>query len=145
INDGWEKLAIKSKSGELIPVLRLPPKIGNDFIMLVHSEGKSRIPQDHIDRLVKQGKGIVIADLWGTGERSSAEAIKIDGALPPFHTLSRSLIWLGSSVMEKWIADIQTVSMLIADADPLHISIEAFKDAGVAAILQNAIFTGQDK
>src|SRR5690606_25676389 len=46
---------------------------------------------------------------------------------------------------EKWIADIQTISMLIADADPLHISIEAFKDAGVAAILQNAIFEGQSR
>jgi len=145
MEDGWEKLAIKSTSGELIPLLRRLPKQGNDFVMLIHSEGKSRIPQDHLDRLINEGKGIVIADLWGTGERSSAEAIKIDGALPAFHTLSRSLIWFGTSVIAKWIDDIEIINKLIGKAGPLHVTIDAFKEAGVAAILMNVISDDQTK
>src|SRR5690606_31565210 len=137
---GWDKLTVKSSSGELIPILHHASKINNEYILLIHSGGKDSIPYQHIDSLMNLGKGIVIADLWGTGERTSVEATKIDGALPPFHTLSRSAIWLGSTVIGEWVKDINLLNeLLMSKFQASQITIEGYKEAGIAAIFQNAI------
>jgi len=143
---GWDRLAIKSSSGELIPVLHRSPKANNEYVVLIHSAGKDSLSYNHIDSLIGQGKGIIIAELWGTGERTSVEAVKIDGSLPPFHTLSRSAIWLGTTVIGEWVGDIQLLNeLLFSKFNASDIIIEAYKEAGVAAIVHDAIYGEQNK
>jgi len=144
--NGWDKLSLKSSSGRLIPVLHRAPEIGSEYILLVHSGGKDSIPYQHIADLIKLKKGIVLADLWGTGERESLEATKIDGALPPFHTLSRSVIWLGSTVMGEWVKEINLLNeLLVSKFHASQITIEGYKEAGIAAVLEDGIYGDQYK
>src|SRR5690606_4193893 len=85
--------------------------------------------------IVRQGHGVVTADLWGTGERSSVEATRIDGSLSPHHTVSRSLMWLGRTMMGQWTSELLVLGQWVRSLDgqvPIH--LVGYKEAGLAAL-----------
>nr|WP_121272751.1 acetylxylan esterase [Pedobacter schmidteae] len=134
--NGWEKLILKNTTGAEVPILFKAPAKGSHYTIMNHSGGKDSIPAMDIKALTDKGQGIVLVDLWGTGEQRSDTAIKIDGALPPFHTLSRSTLWLGRTIMGNWIQDIQIVDSWLKQKDKKRVlQIYGYKETGVAGLL----------
>lgn len=130
----WQRMAVETDAGGIIPVLYTRPKEGNRYTLLLHGSGKDSIPPMRIQQLLDEGYGVMVADLWGTGEQGSDEAQRVDGALPPFHTLARSALWLGKPIMATWAAETQLLLQLCIDqlgATDVH--IEAYRDAALAA------------
>lgn len=135
--NGWLRMVIKGSDNQEIPLLYYAPKgIKRQYTILLHSSGKQGIPSALIEQLKNEGQGIILPDLWGTGENSSPEAIKITGALPPFHTLSRSALWLGNTTMGKWVEDINLITQFLqAKYQAERITIDASKETGLSALL----------
>lgn len=132
-DSGWQRLVVETDAGNIIPVLFTKPKQGGSYILLLHGAGKTKLPQQRIQQLRSQGYGVMVADLWGTGEQASDEAQRIDGGLPPFHTLARSSLWLGKPVMGIWAAEIQLLLQLCTERlGNTSVCIEAYREAGVA-------------
>ena len=133
--DGWERLAIETTDGKLIPVLLRPGKAG-EYVILTHPGGKDSlpIPSEYA------GKGLVVVDLWGTGESQSALARSVDGQLPPFHTLARSALWLGRTVMGEWVGDLQRVGeYLRQERKATRLEIDGTKETGLAGLFYAAL------
>ena len=134
--NGWLKFSMENSTGDRIPFLLKRPANGTKrYTLLSHSAGKDSIPALHLKKLMERGEGLVLIDVWGTGEQSSAEALKIDGTLPAFHTLSRSALWLGSTVMGIWVQDMQLISnWLLQEDDENVISVQGYKETGIASL-----------
>lgn len=133
---GWQKLALETTTGNVIPFLFKAPKNGNSYTLLSHSGGKDSIPPADINDLIKKGQGVLLVDVWGTGEQRSETAVKIDGALPPFHTLSRSAQWLGNTMMGNWVSDLQLVGEWLKQRDKKSIlNIQGYKETGIASLM----------
>lgn len=113
--DGWQALAVETSAGTVLPVRYSPPSNGRAYVLLFAPKTEDSTTTVRIDQLRQDGYGVIVADLWGTGEQASAEASRIDGALPPFHTLARSALWLGKTIMGTWAAEIQLISALSAE------------------------------
>lgn len=132
---GWQKIALETTTGSFIPFLFKAPEKGNQYTLLSHSGGKDSIPHTAILDLINKGQGVLLVDVWGTGEQFSATAVKIDGALPPFHTLSRSSQWLGNTVIGNWVSDLQLVSEWLKLNDRKSIlNIQGYKETGIASL-----------
>lgn len=135
--NGWLRTIIKGSKNEEIPVLHYAPKgTKKQYTIILHSLGKEGVSTALIEQLKEDGQGIILPDLWGTGENSSPEAIKITGALPPFHTLSRSALWLGSTSMGKWVEDINLITQFLQEKHQAErIAIDASEETALSALL----------
>lgn len=133
---GWIKTGLETTTGKIIPVLhKMPGKGVSDYVIITNPGGKDSISADYINELGRQGSGIVVVDLWGTGENSSPVADKFDVALGSFHTLSRSALWLGKTVMGEWVHELDmTLNYLKDTHKATHITVDAAKESGLAAL-----------
>ncbi|MET6997548.1 alpha/beta hydrolase family protein [Chitinophaga defluvii] len=140
-SQGWERLALETTSGDVIPVLlRAPQYKEKGFVILSHPRGKDSIPADILEAAVRDGNGIVLPDLWGTGEHGSALANTTDGSLPPFHTLSRSALWLGNTVQGQWVNELDLVTKVLkSQFGAGRITIDGSRETGIAALFLAAL------
>ncbi|WP_343699871.1 acetylxylan esterase [Chitinophaga sp.] len=127
---GWDSISITAANNEITYLLHRAPRNGSHSYIVVAG---AAVPED-VDA------GVVMLDLWGTGRGRSAAATAIDGKLPAFHTLSRSLLWLGSTVMGKWVDQLQLVNTWLHRQGATHISTSAAGEAGLAALFQAALY-----
>lgn len=144
---GWDRLALETTDGEMLPLLhRKPRKRENGYVILTHSGGKDSIPTDRVDELLAQGYGVVLADLWGTGEQSSETAGKTDGSLPRFHTLARSALWLGHTIQGKWVNDLRLLTgFLRSQYGVKRVALEGYRETGMAGLFLAAMDNGINK
>ncbi|WP_166670809.1 S9 family peptidase [Olivibacter sp. XZL3] len=137
--DGWNRMVLYTSSGQAIPFLWYPATgIHQAYRLFIHTGGKDSIPRLDIEQAKKKGENIILLDLWGTGEQASPVATKIDGQLPPFHTLSRSALWLGRTVIGEWEADLEGLNNWIQEQKPAHLAIQSYKETAIAALAFSA-------
>lgn len=134
--NGWDRIALETTDGKLIPLLHLVPRdkaLG--YTILCNSKGKNSIPLNIINELREKGSGIVVVDLFGTGETSSSKANSFDVNLIQFHTLSRTELWLGKTVLSEWINDLDLIIRFLDGwNEATKVSIDASREAGLAAL-----------
>jgi hypothetical protein len=139
--NGWDKIGLETTEGKIIPVLHKKPAVGHsNYTIVCNPKGKSAVSYDFIKDLNKNGTGIVLIDLWGTGENSSVTADKFDSNLVPFHTLSRTSLWLGKTVMGEWLNELEILTgYLKKEKSAKKIAVNSFAEAGVAALLLSSL------
>ena len=132
---GWDRFALESSDSKLIPVLHLAPvdpKLG--YTILVNTAGKNGISAELIKELKKKGHGILIAELSGTGEATSSKELANNNSMV-LHTLSRSELWLGKTILGEWVKELNLVSdFLKSNYKAQKLSIDGNKEAGLAAL-----------
>lgn len=140
-SQGWERLALETTSGDVIPLLlRAPQNKEKGFVILSHPSGKDSIPAAILEAAGREGSGIVLLDLWGTGEHGSTIANTTDGSLPPFHTLLRSALWLGKTVQGQWVNELELVTKVLKTSFGAgKISIDGSRETGIAALFLAAL------
>jgi len=138
---GWRRIMLENASGQLISLLISPPREAvNALHVYFPSKGKQVAPLSEIDALRSKGEGVVLVDLYGLGERASATADQIDGALPRFHTLSRSLLWMGSNMMGIWATEIGLVNdYLQQEYSSYKRLLVADRETAIAALISNVL------
>lgn len=133
--EGWDRFALESSDSKLIPVLHLAPvnpKLG--YTILVNTAGKNGISAELITELKKNGQGILIAELSGTGETTSSKELANNKSMV-LHTLSRSELWLGKTILGEWVKELNMVSdFLKSNYKAQKLSIDGNKEAGLAAL-----------
>ncbi|MGI8638219.1 MAG: dienelactone hydrolase family protein, partial [Segetibacter sp.] len=136
--DGWERLALETTGDKLIPLLHIPPvNMSLGYIIIVDPQGKKNIPPHLLDEYKRKGVGIVIVDLSGTGELSSKENLRDKSMV--LHTLSRSELWLGKTIMGEWVQELGTVTDLLKSKyKAAKVGVDGSKEAGLAAIFSSA-------
>lgn len=134
---GWERVALETTAGNLIPLLIKAPAIREKgYVIAVHPGGKDSVSRSDIQAWATEGVGIVLPDLWGTGEQESVMAKMVDGSQPPFHTLARSVMWLGGTVQGKWINDLEMITDYLQEQNGnVRIVLNGSKEAGIASLL----------
>jgi len=144
---GWQRLLLETTQGQLIPVLlKKPSGEGKNIYVVFPSQGKEVLSAADMDRLLCTGDGVAVVDLYGLGERASATGDRIDGALPRFHTLSRSLLWLGQTMMGLWADEIRLVSDYMQQHYPAHqLIVQADSETAVAALVSSSLAPRQNK
>ncbi|MBC6491479.1 alpha/beta hydrolase family protein [Flavihumibacter stibioxidans] len=137
--------SICTDTGIRIPVIFQASENESDiFIISADPDGK----ETTIDKACPtQGNAEKVSfDLLGTGELSSPVASFYDNEITPFHTLSRTLIWLGKTVVGEWIKEFKVILDLIRKSKPdATLRVSANREAGVAAILLSALYPGIDE
>lgn len=142
---GWQRVLLETSTRQLIPLLISPP-LNNSNTLHVYfpSMGKQQVAMQEIEALRSKGEGVVLIDLFGLGERSSATADQIDGALPRFHTLSRSLLWMGSSMMGIWASEIGLVNAYLQqEYKSCKMTMVADRETAIAALISNVLNTSE--
>jgi hypothetical protein len=138
--DDWERIILKGSASQLVPLLHRPPS-GNseEYVIITHPVGKSEIPDEVIEEWIEKGSGIILPDLSGMGENSLSENTAHHN-IARFHTLSRSNLWLGRTLMGEWISELNLItnflqSVLMAD----QIKIDGTRETGLAALFYSAL------
>lgn len=142
VSEGWDQIIIETNEDRLIPFLHKFPAQGKPYTIIAYPTGKDSIPRQLIEEKIAAGEGVVLVDLWGTGESRSEEATKVDGSLPPFHTLARSALWLGETVMGKWVGELEAVVNVVAETyNADRITLVGVKETAIATLLFAALDT----
>lgn len=144
--DGWDRFALETVDGKLIPLLHMAPvNKALGYTILFHPNGKDQLLFELIDDLKRKGSGIVIVDLFGTGEASSAGANAFDqGILGPFHTLARAELWLGRTVMGEWVNEISLVVKFLQENCSVEIvNFDAIRETGLAVLFYAVLYDGK--
>src|SRR5690606_18714346 len=64
----------------------------------------------------------------------------IDGRLPRFHTLSRSLLWMGESMMATWASEIGLVMTFLKERFPdREIRVVADRETAIASPIYSVL------
>jgi len=109
------------------------------YNILCSSDGKKSLSLSIIEEYLRNGEGIVIVDLTGTGEMTSTESISMDynGKL---HTLSRAELWLGRTILGEWVKELGTVTeFLQSEMKAEKVSIDGTREAGLAGLFLAAL------
>ncbi|QNL50398.1 acetylxylan esterase [Olivibacter sp. SDN3] len=134
--DGWWKRALLTQQKQHIPFLwKRPKETSQLYRIFIHTNGKDSIALEAVRKAIDNGEHVILMDVWGTGEQYSFEAKKIDGQLPPFHTLSRSALWLGRTVMGEWVRDLEAMMSWIYQKGGKISAIEAHRETAIAALI----------
>jgi len=132
---GWQRMVIHTGAGQRVPFLwHVGEYQSKKFQLFIHAGGKDSLPVDAIEKAIQSGENVLLVDLWGTGEQVSAEAQKIDGHLPRFHTLARSALWLGRTVIGEWVADLEVMQKWLEQQGSEKLTILAYKETALAAL-----------
>lgn len=144
--DGWSRFALETSDGYFTPVLlRLPESGSNEFSIIANIDGKSKIDQAVLDAHIKKGAGICLVDFWGIGEACSSTATRLDGTrLPPFHTLARSLMWLGTTLQGVWVREMELLVQWLQEVHGAEqLNYLGNKDLALAGVIYAALNPGQ--
>ena len=133
----WRKFALETSGGEMIPVLVAEPAAKPaKFVLFTHPSGKDQVCPDAIDEALRQNKGVVLADLWGSGETH-------EEPVSQYAILSRAALWLGKSMLGEWARQIELLRGFAAThLNASRVSLHAYRETGVAALLLNAVRNG---
>ena len=128
----WERLVIETSFGSAIPVLyRAPTGKENIFIIACDIQGKNGVNPEIYSPSRLQGAGVVLLDLFGTGESYSENATQKNN----FHDMSRGMMWLGKRSLGQWVAELEMVVRYLTDEQgATAITIHAGKETGLAAL-----------
>jgi hypothetical protein len=137
---GWDRFLLETSDNKLIPVLHLAPVKGSSgYVVLCNPDGKDKIEPALIEKLKKDGSGIAIVDLSGTGESISSLSASYDSSTR-LHTLSRAELWLGKTVLGEWVKELTVVvQFLNSDFKAQKICIDASKEAALAGLFYGAV------
>lgn len=137
IENGWEKFALVTECGRMIPLLvKHPAEKGRDYTILCHPEGKDNLADSKLLGNIKSGDGVILLDLWGTGETASP-----DVQVVLYHNLSRSALWLGRTMMGEWVRDLKlAVEFARGSLKARQVRLCGVKEAGLAALFA-AVFS----
>lgn len=135
----WDRLALESDDKRIIPILLLAPADESlGYVIICNPDGKKNIPLSLIDDYKKQGVGIVIADLSGTGELTSTKSISYDQT-GKLHTLSRAELWLGKTILGEWVRELDLVTgYLNVKCHAEKVSIDGAGESGLAGLFYAA-------
>jgi hypothetical protein len=138
--NGWERLAMESVDGKVIPMLKMGPVNETEgYVIILNPDGKGKISLSLIDSLRSSGAGILIADLTGTGELTSTNSSRFD-ELSKLHTLSRAELWLGKTILGEWVRELDLISQYLqSDCRAQKISVTGYKEAGLAGLFYSAL------
>jgi hypothetical protein len=117
----------------MIPlILRKPSGKNLEYLILADSVNKENLVETQIFKdAIASDKGIAIIDLWGSGETSEFS----EGKLPSYHTLSRTVLWLGRSILGEWVKDYTfTASFFKKHFNAEQITLAGTKEAGLASL-----------
>lgn len=147
ISNDWQRIALETSEHHLIPVLFKKPAAGKSkYVIVLNPQGKKMIGLAELERFASEGKGIVIMDLWGTGESQSAATLAYEKSLPHFHTLARASLWLGETVMGRWVNEINiAVGFVKSQSASAEIALHAEREAGIAALFYAALQEGKEE
>jgi hypothetical protein len=135
----WQKFALETSDGKLIPLLNLTPVQNSEkYVILCNPDGGVNIPLTIINDYYKQGAGIVVVDLSGTGEAVSQKSENYD-KLAPLHTLARAELWLGKTLTGEWVKELNSVvQFLTTHFKAEKITIDGTREAGLAGLFLKA-------
>ncbi|MBL7698548.1 MAG: acetylxylan esterase [Chitinophagaceae bacterium] len=141
----WKRFTLRTNDGNLVPLIVQPAQNKNSsYVLIMDPGGKSAISEKRIDNHLKNGSGIIIADLWGTGEATSAVADSLDDGTG-FHTLSRTELLLGRSVMGEWAKEIDLIVRFVSDKfKPKQIILDGTRETALSAIFYSALYPGAE-
>lgn len=138
-NVSQEKWILETASNQLIPVAVYPARHNEQAATLIlftdkNNEGsRKRIVADYL----QQGRTVAIADLRGIGSDYSPQGQKMDGSLPPFHTLARADLWLGQSIEAGWAEEIRIlIDFLKEHFSVSSLSVDAWRETAIATLMQ---------
>jgi hypothetical protein len=136
----WNRVALETSDNKIIPVLLHQPSTNSrEFVIIVNPEGKDKIPVDLVHEVIKSGKGVVIADLSGTGELS--------GTYPgsgyrwgKLRVVSRSELWFGRTIIGEWVKELNIVAgFLDKEYKGSKVTIDGSREAGLAGLFLGVI------
>jgi hypothetical protein len=136
---GWDRLALESDDKRIIPILHLAPADEfQGYVIICCPDGKKSISLSLIDDYKKQGVGIVIADLTGSGELTSARSVSYDQT-GKLHTLSRAELWLGKTILGEWVRELDLITgYLYVNRHAEKVSIDGNGESGLAGLFYAA-------
>ncbi|HRE52763.1 MAG TPA: acetylxylan esterase [Flavitalea sp.] len=141
--NGWDRIALETSDGKLIPVLvQKPSQPAAGYTIVSHPKGKHNTPQAIIEELKQKGSGIVLVDLTGIGEVASKRADRQDEDAS-FHTVSRAEIWLGKTTLGEWTKELHTVSSFLgSEYKAQKIRLDGSAETGIASLFLAAVAAG---
>lgn len=137
---GWDRFALKGTDDKLIPLLlRAPRNQSEEYVVIIHPDGKDAIPFELLEDWISNDTGIILTDLSGTGENALSKSVA-HHEIAGFHTLSRSNLWLGKTLLGEWVQDLNIViDFLISSQQASDIHIDGTRDTGLAALFFAAL------
>ncbi|OGV32041.1 MAG: hypothetical protein A2020_14025 [Lentisphaerae bacterium GWF2_45_14] len=139
----WERFALETECGRMIPVLlRKPVGKKSEYMALASPCGKGELAENEImKKALASGKGVLLFDLWASGETDTTTDPQ---SLPHYHAISRSALWLGYSIMGEWVKDYLLLSSFLKDfQEASEITLYGIGDAGLAALFAAALTSGK--
>lgn len=130
----WKKFALETVGSGMLPVLVAEPGTRTtEFVIFTHPHGKDKVCEEAVNAALKQKKGVVLADLWASGETHQE-------LVPSYACTARAALWLGKSMQGEWAKQLELLCRFVSGHfKASDVSIHGYRETGVTALLLNAV------
>ena len=138
---GWERIGLIASDGRLAPILFKAPAKGCRKVVIFGAPylKSTLLFSPMIRELVQKGIGILLIDLWGSGEND----LRLDTSYRD-RFYNRSLMWLGKNLQGKWVEDFLLAETWLKERLPgAEIAAAGFRDSVPAACMYAALRSGK--
>ncbi|TDS17528.1 alpha/beta hydrolase family protein [Sphingobacterium paludis] len=141
---GWEQSSLTVKGGRTLHALI---KNGNSSLpaqLIVPAGGIASVSEEEMASFVQYEGAVVLMDAFGMRAQQTAHMAVLDDGLPMFHSLSRTLLWLGETLMGRWVSDIRIVVNFLRGKRLAPIRLLANRETAVSALCYQALYRDAD-
>lgn len=134
IDSSWQTGRLKTNDGQTIPLrYNLSASAKEKITISLTMDAAER--SDHLT-------DTIYVDLLGVGERGIDTIDRQDIGLPQFHTLTRSFMWLGESLMGRWVSELRAVVVFVRkNFQPGQITIIGHRDLALVALFYGSLYS----
>lgn len=139
---GWTCMTLTVTDGQQRRLLLKKGKAGMPTQFLVPSTGFSSLTATQLAIYQGRQEGVVLLEVFGMQEQQENVLEQLDKGLPAFHSLSRTFLWLGETLMGRWIAEIKLVMDYLHAQGVTTLHLCADRETGLAVLGYQALFGG---
>jgi hypothetical protein len=138
--NGWKRLALETSDGRILPVLlQTPENEPGEYVIICNTASMKETPSGLIDKYLRSGTSVALVDLSGIGETTSIQS-HINDNNGNLRTLSRSELWLGTTLLGEWEKDLDVLTgYLKSTYKARKVAIDGTREAGLAALFLAAM------
>lgn len=137
---GWSKTILTTSDEQNLHLLTKEGTPSLPTQLILPAMGMATISEEEMMSFKNYEGTVVLMDVCGVRALQTAHMAALDEDLPAFHSLARTLMWLGETLVGRWVSEIRLVMDFLHQRRSSAIQLIANRETTLAALGYQALY-----
>ncbi|KGE13076.1 alpha/beta hydrolase family protein [Sphingobacterium deserti] len=139
---GWSKIILTTSDEQNLHLLTKEGTPSLPTQLILPAMGMASISEEEMVSFTTYEGTVVLMDVFGVRAQQTVPMAALDEDLPAFHSLARTLMWLGETLVGRWVSEIRLVVDFLREKQSAVIQLIANRETTLAALCYQALYRG---